>query len=196
MRELDDNTKYAIAILKALNKTLDEGPWDSNLFYKAIGQQIKDLRDKFKDDLNLDEILATGLPATIAKRVAQRSGLVEVFISLYLIQGSQINKWESLLYNITDRAITRPIYANEADAKAALRGAVNKQTEAYAAAYIKAEDILPPGENPPQDRFGHLLLTIRENAVTRDNITRLVHISGVYEYEHDKLIRQSSVDFL
>lgn len=196
MPELDDNTKYAIAILKALNKAVEEGPWDYNLFYRAMGKQLRELRDKFKEDLNLEEILATGLPATIAKRIAQRSGLVEVFISLYLIQGSHINKWETLLYNIADRAITRPIYSNEADAKAALRGAVNKQNEAYAIAYIKAEDIFPPSENSPHDRFGHLLLTIRENAITRDNITRLVHVSGIYEYEHGKLIRQGSVDFL
>ena len=54
---------------------------------------------------------------------------------------------------------------------------------------------LPP-EKIPHDRWDNPLLLLNDNAVKIHNVTRFIHVSGNYEVENGKLVRQSSAEFL
>jgi len=197
MTDIDDETKHNLEILKALNEAIEKGPWDQSNFFKAIGKKLVEIRNRFRNDLNLGVIEETGMSASVANRIAQRHGLIEVFILLYNADGSNIGKWESTINSVRAQIMNRPVYRDEALAKAALRGAINKQNEGYIAAYVRSEDILQfSPEKIPRDRWNNELLTIHESGVMLSNITRFIHLSGNYEVENGKLIRQSSIDFL
>lgn len=196
MPNLDDDTKHSLDIIKAFDKAIAEGPWDHSSFFRAIGNKLIEIRDQYKKEMQLDST-EVGVPSIIANRIAQRHGLVEVFVVLYNAEGSNQGKWEKMLQNVRSYAVNRPVYEDEAFAKAALRGAMNKQNEAYIAAYVRKQDILElPEEKTQYDRWGNKLLSLNDNAISLNNITRLIHISGRYEVENGKLYHQGVVDFL
>jgi len=197
MPDLDDDTKHSLEVIKAFDKAIEEGPWDHSSFFRAIGNKLIQIRDQYKKDLQLGGPNELGMGNSIANRIAQRHGLVEVFIVLYNAEGSNQGKWENMLQNVQSYAVNRPVYESEAFAKAALRGAMNKQNEAYIAAYVQKENILKlPEEKVPHDRWGNKLLALNDNAISLPNVTRLIHISGKYEVENGKMIHQGVVDFL
>lgn len=197
MADLDNETKHSLEVIKAFDKAIEEGPWDESSFFRAIGNKLIQIRDQYKRDLHLESTDDSGMPTSIANRIAQRHGLAEVFIVLYNSEGSNQGKWESMLQNVQSYAVNRPVYEDEAFAKAALRGAMNKQNEAYIAAYVQKESILElPEEKTPYDRWGNKLLALNNNAISLSNVTRLIHISGKYEVENGKMHHQGVVDFL
>ncbi len=196
MPDLDDETKQNLEVIKAFNRAIEEGPWDHSSFFRAIGNKLIEIRDQYKKDLNL-ETTDEGVPLSIANRIAQRHGLSEVFVILYNAEGSNLGKWESMLQNVKSYSVNRPVYPDEAFAKAALRGAMNKQNEAYIAVYVPKNEILDlPEEKIPYDRWGNKLLSLNDNAIKLSNVTRLIHISGKYEVENGKMMHQGVVDFL
>jgi intracellular multiplication protein IcmQ len=197
MTKIDEETKQHLEILKALNDAVNNGPWEHSAFFKAIGEKLTEIRDRFKEDLALGIVEETGLPASLANRIAQRQGLIEIFVVLYNADGSNMYKWEATINSIRSQSINRPIYRDENLAKAALRGAINKQNEAYIAAFINEENIMPlPKEKRPHDRWDNELIVLNEAAIQPQNITRFIHVSGTYEIQFGKLVRQGTADFL
>ena len=86
--------------------------------------------------------------------------------------------------------ISRPIYADEEDVKAVLKTKENKQNEAYVAIYINQSDILPlPPDKASVDKLGKVLLSLKDKTLNLDNISRFVHLSGVYRYANGRLIK-------
>lgn len=197
MTKIDDELKHSLEVIRAFDKAIAEGPWDHSSFFRAIGNKLIEIRDQYKKDLHLNAETDLAVPVSVANRIAQRYGLIEVFIVLYNSEGSNLVKWEATIKNIGSNAVNRPVYKDESFAKAALRGAMNKQNEAYIACYVRQQDILTlPEEKRAHDRWGNDLLSLNDHAVNVTNITRLIHISGKYEVENGKLIRQGVVDFL
>lgn len=197
MTKPDDELKHSLDVIKAFDKAIAEGPWDHSSFFRAIGNKLIEIRDQYKKDLHLEEETNPDMPESMAHRIAQRHGLVEVFIVLYSAEGSNVGKWESAIQSMAINIVNRPVYKDETFAKAALRGAMNKQNEAYIAAYVHKNDILTlPEEKRAHDRWGNELLSLNDRAVSLANVTRLIHISGRYEVENGKLIKQGVVDFL
>ena len=52
---------------------------------------------------------------------------------------------------------------------------------------IDKSDILPSGEKIPTDRYEHPLLTLKENALHKENVKRFEHITGSYVLKNDQL---------
>lgn len=176
-------------ILKALNDALDNGPWDNSNFLKVIGKNLKEIRDGFLNQINLPSRMQLKAESNLANRVALRSGQREVFISLYSAEGSKLQSWERIVANLPSQMISRPIYADEEDVKMALKAKENKLNEAYVAIYIHQTDILPVSpEKASVDKLGKVLLSLKNNALTLENISRFVHQSGVYRYEQGRLV--------
>lgn len=197
MPKVDEELQHSLDVIKAFDKAIAEGPWDHSSFFRAIGNKLIEIRDQYKKDLRLDSETDPNVPGSVANRIAQRYGLIEVFIVLYNSEGSNLSKWESTIQSISINAINRPVYKDETFAKAALRGAMNKQNEAYIACYVRQQDILTlPEEKRTHDRWGNDLLSLNDHAVSVTNVTRLIHISGKYEVENGKLTRLGVVDFL
>ena len=180
------------AVLKALNDAIEKGPWDKSNFLKVVGKNLIEIRDEFINQLGASSRAQLKAESHLANRIALRSGQQEIYISLYSADGTTIQSWEKIISNLPKQMISRPIYADEADVKALLKTKENKQNEAYVAIYINQSDILPlSADKAPVDRLGKTLLSLKDKTLNLDNISRFVHISGVYKYERNRLIKIS-----
>lgn len=200
MSRADDQRKNYIEVLKALNETIEQAPWGDNLFLQAIRKKLIELREQFKLEAHITDADLESphnlSAATILGRIAQRQGLQEVFIMIYNADGMNISKWEAIVNSIQKHSVNRPVYEKEEFAKAALRGAPNKQNEAYISLFVAQSDILKSESQMLVDRFGNPLILLKDNAVQREHICRFVHKSGQYEFESPKLVWTDAADFL
>lgn len=178
------------AILKALNEAIQTGPWQKSNFLKVIGKNLTEIRDNFINLLGTRHPHSLKTDSHIANRIALRSGQQEVFISLYSADGLNIQSWERIVANLPNQIISRPIYADEEDIKAVLRIKEHKQNEAYVAIYINQSDIISlSSDKASVDKLGKSLLALKTKIIKLDNISRFVHMSGVYRLKHNRLVK-------
>jgi intracellular multiplication protein IcmQ len=178
------------AILKALNDAIDKGPWDKSNFLKVIGKNLIEIRDTFLSQLGANSQAQLKAESHLANRIALRSGQQEVYVSLYSSDGINLQSWDRIVANLPRQMISRPIYADEEDAKAIIKTKENKQNEAYVAIYINQSDILLLSpDKAPVDKLGKVLLSLKDKTLNLDNISRFVHISGSYRFVNGHLIK-------
>lgn len=182
----DEEIKSALDILKALDGAIDKGPWEHNLFFKGIGKKLRDARDKFKEELGLDELTADLLSQNKSNHKIDNQS-TEVYVSLYQAEGSNITKWTTVVNSLAGYNLTRPVYRNEVDIQAAIRAKDQQQNDAYVAVRVRNIDILKVAEKQPTDKLGHELLVLREGAIHLENISRFVHKSGHYQFRNKLL---------
>lgn len=190
MKNDDLSKEQAEDIVKALDKAIQTGPWKQSRLLKAIGQRLVRLRSGFKQ--KMDEVYGGGQTTTsnLANRIALRQGQHLVYVSLYSADGGNLNTWERIVYNLSSQGITRPIYSGEGEIKAMMRSKVNLKNEAYVTVYVPKDDILTPHpDKVPRDKLGHVLLTLKDRALKLDNLVQFFHESGIYHYQHGRLIR-------
>ena len=178
------------AILKALNDAIEKGPWQQSNFLKVIGKNLIERRDGFLNQLGASSQAQLKAESHLANRIALRSGQQEVYVSLYSTDGINLQSWERIVANLPRQMISRPIYADEEDVKAALKIKENKQNEAYVAIYINQSDILALSPDKASvDKLGKVLLSLKDKTLNLDNISRFVHLSGVYRFANGRLIK-------
>lgn len=176
-------------ILKILEEAIDEGPWDQSNFLKAIGNKLRAIRAKFLEhskNITPEKQRTDYLREKIHRLRADQQ---EVFITVYSSDGSKLSSWEHILSNLPKQVISRPVYVKEEDAIFLIRSKENRVNEAYVSAFIKSTDILPlPEDKIAKDRFDKPLLTLKDRALTLENIHRFVHLSGNYTYVKGRLV--------
>ncbi|CAM2761683.1 Dot/Icm secretion system protein IcmQ [Legionella anisa] len=179
------------AILKALDYAIQNGPWDKSNFLRSIGNRLIGIRDGFAKKINERSQAQIQSDAHLANRLALRGGQQEVFVSLYSSDGSNLQSWERIIINLPRQMISRPIYADEEQVQALIKSKENKQNEAYVAIYINKTDIINlSADKTLSDKLGSPLLTLKDRALNVENITRFVHLSGVYKYSRGRLIKE------
>lgn len=182
--------EQSAAILKALNEAIETGPWEESSFLRVIGKNLQQIRDEFIGLLSNRNQAQLRAESNLANRVALRSGQQEVYISLYSADGSNIQSWEKIVTNLPRQMISRPIYADEENIKDILKIKEHKINEAYVAIYINKDDILSLGADKlPKDKLGNTLLNLKDKTLNLDNISRFVHVTGVYRFERGHLIK-------
>ena len=177
-------------ILKALNKAIEEGPWDSSNFLRVIGKNLATVRDNYLAQLGASTPSQLRAESHLANQMALRSTQQEIYISLYSFDGANLQNWERIVSNLPRQMISRPIYTSEEHIKEVIKLKANKTNEAYVAIYINKEDvlILPP-DKILKDKWGNSLLSIKDRTLFLDNISRFVHITGTYEFSKGRLIK-------
>ena len=176
------------AILQALDEAIDQGPWEESNFLKAIGKNLRQIRENFVAKINAPTQAELKRSEHVAHKLALHSAHQEVFVSLYSSDGGNMQTWERLVANLPRQMISRPIYESEEDAKALIRTKENKTNEAYVAIYVGQGDILPVSpDKVPTDRLGRPLLLLKDRSLRLENITYFVHKSLRYEYMHGRL---------
>lgn len=192
MGRAEENLKRNLKILQALDKAIKEGQWEGKLLFQATGKKLREIRDRLRATLQLDE-MDSEASNQLAEREATRSSQVEVFVSLYNADGNDLKKWAMVIKSLETNIITRPIYNNEADIQTVIRSKTNKKNEAYLSVFINKSAILAPtGKQPPRDRLGYEMLLIKEGALNLESISRFVHISGEYEFKDNHLVKIST----
>lgn len=185
---MDEETKYNLELLRALDQLIAEGQWEGGLFFQAAGKKLRELSEQLKQELEID---ANNQPSAtqMADFIKQRSGLVEIFISLYSAEGNNIRKWEVVLATLTKQLVSRPIYKREKDIRDIINAKENPVNDAYAIVYVTEDSVIKPTfrDKQPVDRFGHELLVLKENSLKSENISQLVHLTGRYAYQNGSL---------
>lgn len=178
-------------ILSALNDLIIAKSWDETNFLKIMGRELKRIRDSLNSEINDFQESDLAKADQLAKKIAQHTGQKKVFIALYSSEGDKIQSWERILNNLRNQMISRPIYANEEDVEAWIKSKENKLNEAYVAIYIDQSDLLSiPEDKVPVDKLGKKLLVLKDNTISLNNICNFIHQSGVYLYEHGRLIKE------
>ncbi|AWN75385.1 TPA: Dot/Icm secretion system protein IcmQ [Legionella anisa] len=191
MKEDNYAEEHNEAILKALDYAIQNGPWDKSNFLRSIGNRLIGIRDNFVKRISARSDAQIRADAHLANRLALRSGQQEVFVSLYSSDGSNLQSWERIIINLPRQMISRPIYANEEQVQALIKSKENKLNEGYVAIYINQTDIINlSADKTLSDKLGSPLLTLKDRALNVENITRFVHLSGVYKYSRGRLIKE------
>lgn len=188
----DELTEQQVeAILDALNEAIETGPWEESNFLRVIGKNLRQIRDNFISETG---IIDQGVESSSESQGAYtlKAGQQEIFISLYSSDGSNMQAWERILANLPKQMISRPIYEHENSVNYLIKSKENKINEAYVAVVINQSDLLTmPSDRTPIDKFGKPLLTIKDRALSLDNIKRFIHFSGEYYYQKGRLIKIS-----
>ena len=192
----DELSKQKIdAILTALDKVIDGNAWDESAFLRVIGKKLREARDEFVEQVNSSGEDKSKITSHLANRIALRTGQQEISILLYSSDGANLQSWERIVANLPRQMISRPIYANEDDVKAAIRVKENKLNEAYVSSYVSQTDILQmPADKAPIDKLGKPLLTLKDKSISLDNINYFVHSSGTYRLARGRLVKNLIVE--
>lgn len=191
MKDNELSKEQADEILKILDNLVSGAGWDSSMFLRVINKSLQAIRDDFSMKVEsaypLDK---TDMTSNLANRVAMRSGQQEVYVSLYSSDGENMQSWERIVLNLPKHTVSRPIYASEEDINQMIRHKENKTNEAYVSVYVNQTDVLSIGDKTPYDKLGKALLTLKDRSIVLNNINRFVHASGVYFFDHGRLIKQ------
>lgn len=180
------------AILQALDKAITTGPWEESNFLRVIGKNLQEIRNNFANLLSGNQDVNQSDTTVQDNRAAQRASQQEVFIALYASDGNNLQSWERILANLPRQLISRPVYTEELNVQNLIKSKENKVNEAYVAVYISQSDILTlPSDKIPCDKFGKPLLTLKDRSLNLDNISRFIHLSGTYNYQKGRLIKNS-----
>ncbi len=180
------------AILNALDEAINNGPWEQSNFLRAIGKNLNDIRENFVSQLDTRTRQQIKADTHLANRLALRSGQQEVFVSLYSADGTNLQSWEKIVANLPRQMISRPIYANEEHVRELIKTKENKQNEAYLGIYINQTDIIPLAPDKAlSDKLGNVLLTLKDKTLDLENISRFVHITGIYQFDRGRLLKES-----
>ncbi len=186
--QLDDEQKTEI--LAALNKAIEDGPWDKSNFLHAIGKNIVSIRDDFLTHLGASPEEQVKVESLIASKLALRSRQQEIFVSLYCSDGNTLSSWERIVTNLPSQTISRPIYEREEHLKELLKVKEHKQNEAYVAVFIEKSDILSfASDKILKDKLGIPLLNLKDKTLKLENITRFEHSTGTYNLVKGHLIK-------
>lgn len=191
----DDNldSEQIKAIREAFDKAINSGPWKESNFLRAMGKRLEKIRDNFLFEVGENLPGSVETSSNLANRVALRSGQQEVYISLYCSNGGQISAWEKVIANLPRQLVSRPIYADEEQIRKRIKSKSTPANEAYVCAYVCKDDIKElPKDKIPHDKLDHPLLTLKDRAISLDDITRFVHMSVTYQYVEGRLVKNSA----
>ncbi len=190
MKEENLTPEQIQAIREAFDHAIKDGPWQESNFLRTMGKRLENIRDDFLFEVGQKSGESADSPSSLDNREELKSGHQEVFISLYNSSGDQISAWERVIANLPRQLISRPIYADEQNITALIKSKGTPKNEAYVCAYINKEYIKDvPEDKIPHDRLNHPLLTVKDRALSLDDITRFVHLSGTYKYEEGRLVK-------
>lgn len=167
------DSEAAVKLINILDDLLKNKEWESTLLLRTAKKRLQALRDEAQQIANeLNPSFSSKEPAQITEVI--KEGYVKVYISLYQTQGSNLKIWHNMLKSLAKYSITRPVYDNEEYVRELIRSKPDMQRHGYAAVTVKKSGIIG-SEKVNLDQFNHKLLTLKEGAVTLENIIEFVH---------------------
>lgn len=176
-------------ILTTLDKAITEGPWEETNFLKAVGKKLKQLREDFVVQTNLDNDVEAHAEAKKLSDDILPSGYQLIYIAMYSFEGSNLKTWERIITNLGNQTISRPIYADEQDVKNFQKTKENKVNEGYVEVMVLTADIMPvSSEKMPYDKLGRPLVTLKDKSIKLQNVRRFEHMGHTYKLNRGSLV--------
>jgi intracellular multiplication protein IcmQ len=174
--------------LETIDKVLKSGNWEDSLFLHNIVKPLKKVREEI---LQLLQRLEGNDPLSSVEVPQLSADSVKLYISIFQNDGHNMRKWELQLRSIASHLMGRPVYQNEDDVKSAIRLRFVQSSEAYIVVGVKKALIQSNSHLPArQDRNGSILVALKPNAVTPENILEFVHMNKHYYFVKSKLVEQ------
>lgn len=180
-------------IIQALDEALDKAPWTASTFLTIIGKKLRLLRDEVAESIDGNPREAKNGATPSSQELADEGSvnMKTLYVSLYAIDGSNIQSWESILKHLPSQVTSRPVYENEEDIVACIRSKSNRMNEAYVAVGVDSRHILAqPLEKISFDKLGKPLLLLKDKAIHLDNVGVFVHQTGSYQFINGRLIKK------
>lgn len=175
-------------VINKFDHVLENGDWESSLFFKTIGKRLQELRAEAVAVFGMTE--KQGHEAQVSTdSISVADDETLVYISLYQADGKNMQKWQTAIKALKGSNICRPTYPEKAHLEEMIRHKADPQKEAYVIARVKKEDLLPSPEKGLQDRFGHALVTLREGVLTVENMVEFVHEGTHYRLDEGIISR-------
>lgn len=188
MAILQNDPEINHKLLAILDELIENPCWDKSLFLKATSKELSDFHNKLSESLVLELPKVASEEQQDGKKTTESTATIpegkqEVYVGLYQNEGMKLANWEKSLELLIKNSSSRPIYAQEVKAKDMLVKQGNNPNLAYIAILVDKDAVVAVPEKLITDRFGHELLTLREDALRLDNIRRFNHVSGVYKLD-------------
>ena len=195
MSEQDRYTKKLNARIAAILKDLIKAEQEARArhgikdAFKYIPAQLKELWDRLERELPYDTEEDSAIESGVSMKKLQPNQ-VAVYIYLYHAQGQKLESWLNMLTPkaLSELAISRPTYAQQADVEAFLKNKVHQPIYAYLIAHVNTQDILEPLPKFTLDQNGRPLVRLKEGALKPENIAGLHHNTlGLFAYLNGEL---------
>jgi len=176
-------------VLKTLDDLLTKSPWAASDFLGAIAKKIQVLRDDFAKRAEAPTTIVNPAHEMVFDAAGQATRR-EIFVALYSSTGANLQSWEQILASLPNQIISRPVYSTEIDVQERMRASLNPTNEAYAVVLVDLVIIIAePPEKARKDKYGKPLLSIREKAISMNQIIRFVHRNESYLLKDGHLVR-------
>ena len=178
--------QYCQKVIDCVDTIEAAGDWESSLFLRNIIKPIKQVREDA-------QALLAELADAVVTQASLRSGITEnqqlLFISLFQAKGNDMAGWQLQLRSIDRYWVGRPVYEEESCCQKVLRIKDNTQNEAYAAVIVDKEMIQSSGEFDVErkDRYGNILVMLKPNAITADQVIEFFHEKKRYSFKDGRL---------
>lgn len=186
-RKEEDYARVNQKIKELLQRIISIDDWESSLFLRNT---ISLLKKRLEVSTVLkEEFESQGLVVEQTFPPVAPENAIVLFISLYQVDGSNLEKWNDQLLAILKVAQSRPIYDEETKVIQAIRSNLDRDTEAYVKVLVDKNEIIDSARIV-KDRLGQELITVSITAIRPENIIEFIHQTKRYNFVDGKLLRK------
>lgn len=160
-------------LVDILDGLLKAGNWEASLFLKASAGRLRELREE-ASNLAQDETVNNTQIGTALFSKSAPTGYIQVFISVFQLEGTDLQVWHRTIRALTEYNVTRPVYRDVKFVQEFIRSKADFDHHGYVIVNIKESDIYELAQ-PSKDALGHELILLKEGSVKLENIIGFVH---------------------
>lgn len=179
-----------LQLLEQLDECIKNWPKGGGLLLDLVVEKLKVAQQTFIDDI------MAALPADLLQKITDEAtppALInqdepDVFVALYQVDGTNMEKWAYALSTIAFQGVFRPIYSKEEDICKMIQTKENRNNEGYAVITIQASAIVYTAKEN-LDKLGNTLIHVKPGSLQSKNVKRFVHLSGQYLWQNNSLVK-------
>lgn len=183
MATFDENIEKLKKLTSILDGVREATDTEASPYLRKAAEKIDDLKDDIQQAI--DELTQT--QSTSAS--SDFAGTITIFISLFQADAENLPQWQRTVRRVAEYSLTRPIYRKVDHIQELIRSRPDPRKEAYAIVTVDESDIIQAyAGKQEQDAFGHELVTLREGALTSENVQQFIHGDLVYDFIDSELV--------
>ena len=170
--------KYRQQVIEQLDALIEKKAWEKSLVLKVIQGRIIAYRDALMEEVEAARPQSASSD-NATKISVMPDDMQPIFVCLFKRFADSIDKWQTELSRFDGNVLGRPIYAHAEQAQQFINNKEDKRTEGYIEIWVKKDAILQlPPERVLHDKNGNPLLSLKPNAVKKENVRYFTHGEG------------------
>ena len=184
---MSDNKKFikkSKSIITVLRDLYNNKNWDASLPLKVLKKRVAAYISQLENDIeNIESSPDSGAEKKVSVKILP-AGYVKIFIMLHQNDGERLMSWNASILSLTSSVLGRAVYAKESEAVKAMSHKEYKEKEGYVELWVSRDVIIDlPDEKSIFDKDGQKILSLKQKAITTENIKYFVHASdNKYEF--------------